>query len=125
MDTNATINDNSTEFTAHLLSHFIHQQYPDIEILKIHSLTNLFRYDDNIVFVKRELLPRIDAYRDFLVQNVGHKWKDSLCIALSFADGSSARISAIHAALRHYQPIYFHFWQLKTFWSECKICEVT
>jgi len=41
---------------------------------------------------------------------------------LAFADGSSARISAIQAALRYYRPHYFHFWQIKTFWNECKIC---
>lgn len=115
--------DNSTKFTGQLITYFIHSQYPDIKIVHIHSTINLFRYDENVVFVKRELMPLIDSYRNALAEKMGGKWKDALHIALSFADGSSARISAIQAALRYYRPDYFHFWQLKTFWSETKICE--
>jgi hypothetical protein len=49
---------------------------------------------------------------------MGDAWKNSMNLTLSFADGSSARISSINASLRHYRPNYMHFWQLKTFWSE-------
>ena len=49
--------------------------------------------------------------------NGGMLWE-----SLSFADGSSARVSAINQSLRHYRPSYMHFWQLKTFWCENKLC---
>jgi A distinct subfamily of CDD/CDA-like deaminases len=38
--------------------------YPDITVIQIHSETNIFRYDENIVFVQRELMPCIQSYRD-------------------------------------------------------------
>ena len=63
----------------------------------------------------------IDALRDDLARKVGAKWKDIFKLTLSFADGSSARISAINAALKPYRPNYMHFWQLKTFWNETKV----
>ena len=69
----------------------------------------------------RELLPMIDALRDDLARKVGSKWKDIFKLTISFADGSSARISAINAALKPYRPNYMHFWQLKTFWNEAKV----
>lgn len=52
----------------------------------------------------------------------GTAWKELLNVTLSFADGSSARISAINASLRHYRPSFMHYWQLKTFWHQAKIC---
>ena len=63
----------------------------------------------------------IDALRDDLARKVGSKWKDIFKLTISFADGSSARISAINAALKPYRPNYMHFWQLKTFWNEAKV----
>lgn len=63
----------------------------------------------------------IDKLRDDLAHRVGAKWKDMLQLTLSFADGSSARISAINAALKPYRPNFMHFWQLKTFWNETKV----
>ncbi len=50
-------------------------------------------------------------------------WKQSFHVTLSFADGSPARTHAIQSSLRPYRPTYFHFWQLKTFWHESKICD--
>ena len=64
----------------------------------------------------------IDSIRDEMASKLYEKWKDSFRLTLSFADGSSARISAINAALKPYRPSYMHFWQLKTFWNETKIC---
>lgn len=61
-------------------------------------------------------MPRIDKIRDELAIKYGSLWKSLLHVTMSFADGSSARISAINAALRIYRPSYLHFWQLKTFW---------
>ena len=122
-DSSSRMVDNSTKFTGVLITKFIEREYPDVEVYHVHSTTNIFRYDENIAFVKRELLPMIDAIRDELAHELAAKWKDNFRLTLSFADGSSARISAINAALKPYRPNYMHFWQLKTFWSEAKICD--
>jgi len=125
-DTSALVSDNSTEWTGKLMTKFINQLYPFIQVIHLHSQTNLFRYDENILFVKRELLPSIDHVRDNLVNSISStekRWKDYFRVTLSFADGSSARVSAINASLKHYRPDYMHFWQLKTFWSELKLCD--
>ena len=110
---------------------------------RIHSETNIFRYDENISFAKHELMPCIDSYRDAHArcepypdekctdQNDTNSernafnpdWRQSVSVTYSFADGSAARSHAIQAALRPYRPTYFHFWQLKTFWHESKITD--
>lgn len=113
-----TANDNSTRCTAELMKLFIEQTYPSITVRLLHSDSNLFRYDENIVFVKGQLLPLINEYRDQLVKRKAAEWKEHMRVSLSFADGSSARISAINASLRYYRPSYMHFWQLKSFWRE-------
>ena len=53
-------------------------EYAGVELIHLHSITNLFRYDENIVFVKKELLPIIDSIRNDLARKVGAKWKDLL-----------------------------------------------
>lgn len=111
-------NDNSTKCTAELMKLFIELTYPSINVRLLHSDSNLFRYDENIVFVNRQLLPLINEYRDRLVAIKAAEWKEHMRVSLSFADGSSARISAINASLRYYRPSYMHFWQLKSFWRE-------
>ena len=105
---------------------------------RIHSDTNIFRYDENITFAKHELMPCIDSYRDaharcepYPDENPGvgsiddkndstlergpfnPDWRQTVSVTYSFADGSAARSHAIQAALRPYRPTYFHFWQLK------------
>jgi hypothetical protein len=50
-------------------------------------------------------------------------WKQTFALTLSFADGAPARTHAIQSSLRPYRPTYFHFWQLKTFWHDSKICD--
>ena len=45
----------------------------------------------------------IDSLRDNLAHRVAAKWKDLFKLTLSFADGSSARVSAINAALKPYR----------------------
>ena len=55
------------------------------------------------LFPFRELLPMIDSLRDNLAHRVAAKWKDLFKLTLSFADGSSARVSAINAALKPYR----------------------
>ena len=123
MDPKARMVDNSTKYTAMIMNAFINAIAPDVQVIHLHSTTNLFRYDENIIFVKRELVPLIDSIRDGLAEKFGSKWREMMRVTLSFADGSSARISAINQSLRYYRPDYMHFWQLKTFWSENIICE--
>jgi hypothetical protein len=89
-----------------LIALFLAKAYPKIEVQLIHSNTNLFRYDENIVFVKTELLPAINVMRDKLVEKHCGKWKEFMKITLSFADGTSARINAINASLRHLRLVY-------------------
>jgi len=115
--------DNSTKATAKLVQKLLMLEYPSLQIITLHSVTNLFRYDENIVFVKRELVPIVDHIRNDLAHHTGEKWKDAMGVTLSFADGSSARVSAINQSLSHYRPSYMHFWQLKTFWAEGKLCD--
>ena len=45
--------DNSTKFTGVLITKFIEREYPQVKVIHIHSTTNIFRYDENIAFVKR------------------------------------------------------------------------
>lgn len=52
-DAKSSMVDNSTKFTGVLITKFIEREYPDIKVLHIHSATNIFRYDENIAFVKR------------------------------------------------------------------------
>ena len=47
----------------------------------------------------------IDSLRDNLAHRVAAKWKDLFKLTLSFADGSSARVSAINAALKPYRYV--------------------
>ena len=47
----------------------------------------------------------IDRHRDKLARLVGAKWKDLFKVTISFADGSSARVSAINAALKPYRCV--------------------
>lgn len=118
IQSSGTANDNSTECTSKLIRLLIQRAYPEIKVKLLHSDSNLFRYDENILFVKNQLLPMINQYRDQLVCTKGAEWKEHMRVSLSFADGSSARISAINASLRYYRPAYMHFWQLKSFWRE-------
>ncbi|CAB9527078.1 expressed unknown protein [Seminavis robusta] len=59
-----SVTGNSTQMLAHLMERFLAKVHPDITVVKIHSDTNIFRYDDNILFVQQELLPTVNAYRD-------------------------------------------------------------
>jgi hypothetical protein len=118
IQSSGSANDNSTKETGELIRLMIQRAYPGIQVVLLHSDSNLFRYDENIIFVKHDLLPLINKYRDQLVKIKKSEWKEHMRVSLSFADGSSARISAINASLRYYRPSYMHFWQLKSFWRE-------
>ncbi|ETV71983.1 hypothetical protein, variant [Aphanomyces astaci] len=112
---------NSTEYTAALMSKFVSAYYPNIHVTQIHSGSNIFRYDDNVQFMTRQLRPVLEAHRDLLVTKVGDHWKSHFHLTIAYADGPPARLSALNAALRVYQPSYLHVWQLKTFWHEKKL----
>ncbi|CAN0427409.1 unnamed protein product, partial [Ectocarpus sp. 12 AP-2014] len=102
---------------------FLKRHFPSVRVVRVHSDTNIFRYDDNIRFVKTELLPLLNAERSQMAEKHGEDWQDMMHITMSFADGSPARISSINAALRHFKPSFIHIWELKTFWHEKAICE--
>ncbi|CAK4732112.1 hypothetical protein LEN26_001427 [Aphanomyces euteiches] len=112
---------NSTEYTATLMSKFVATYYPKIQVTQVHSGSNIFRYDDNVQFMTRQLRPVLEAHRDVLVTKVGDQWKSHFHLTIAYADGPPARLSALNAALRVYQPSYLHVWQLKTFWHESKL----
>ena len=141
-----SIKGNSTQQCAELMKDFLQTIYPELIVVHIHSDTNIFRYDENITFVQNELLPRIQEYRDAHAKGLPYpdevanlptsqinssdkkrpfstEWRKSFSITLSYADGSPARNHAIQAALRTFKPMYYHFWQLKTFWHESKIVD--
>jgi hypothetical protein len=103
-DHTARVQDNSTETTAIVMEMFLKKVYPSLEVIQIPSPTiNLFRYADNIAFVKRNLKPKLDEIRNELAAKIGGRWLENLHVTMSFADGSSARISAISASIRSYR----------------------
>ena len=46
------------------MEYFIKVLYPHVTVVRLHSNREIFRYDGNITFAQKELLPCIDAYRD-------------------------------------------------------------
>jgi hypothetical protein len=139
-----SVNGNSTQVCATLMKRFLRVIDPDLVVVTIHSDTNIFRYDENLLFVERDLMPVLSSYRDAhaqgqpypdetpeLVSKSGVEtdlsfnvdWRKTMAVKLSFADGTPARTYAIQASLRPFRPTYFHFWQLKTFWHESKIVD--
>jgi hypothetical protein len=63
-DQTSSTEGNSTEGTAELIEEWIGRCYGDVRVVRVHSKTNIFRYDENIAFVKNELLPLVEHYRD-------------------------------------------------------------
>jgi cytidine deaminase len=116
-----SIQGNSTETTAKLMTFFINQYYPHIQVFQVHSGSNIFRYDDNVQFMTRELRPRLEAHREELVNKCGETWKSHFHVTIAYTDGPPARLSALNASLRIYRPSYLHLWQVKTFWHEKKL----
>ena len=126
------------ETCAKVMELFINALYPDVTVVRLHSVTNIFRYDENIQFVAQELMPKVDEYRDAHARGQPYPdemvaganaapaeyrpfnpdWRQSVSLSYSFADGSAARSHAIQSALRRYRPNYFHFWQLKVIMRE-------
>jgi hypothetical protein len=112
-DTTQDPQGNSTRVCAQLMQHFLHMVDPDIAVIHIHSDWNIFRYDENVRFVKEIFLPRIHAYRDahargepYPHEDQHHRlmqqatrfresWRNSFRTTISWADGSNARTYAI------------------------------
>uniref|UniRef100_K3X7R0 Uncharacterized protein n=1 Tax=Globisporangium ultimum (strain ATCC 200006 / CBS 805.95 / DAOM BR144) TaxID=431595 RepID=K3X7R0_GLOUD len=116
-----SIHGNSTETTAQLIALFVQQYYPQMSVTLVHSGSNIFRFDDNVQFMTRELRPRLEAHRETLVDRCGDAWKAHFHVTIAYTDGPPARLSALNASLRIYKPSYLHLWQLRTFWHERKL----
>ena len=88
-DIKANPHDNSTEGTAKIIQKFVETVYPDIEVCHISSASlGIFRYDDNMRFVKEEVLPVIDAQRTLALQAFGENWPQNLNVTMCLADGA-------------------------------------
>lgn len=108
---------NSTKQCAKLIELFIKTLYPEVVVVRLHSNTNIFRYDENIAFVQHELLPCVQSYRDAHATGLAYPdelgrsndmydplgredhiafdpdWDKSMSVTLSFADGSRHEIT--------------------------------
>ena len=134
-----SVTGNSTEVCAQVMEQFLKRIDPELTVVRIHSQTNIFRYDENLRFVDKEFAPVMNAWRDAHARDLPYPdeagsavasenpfdpdWRNSMSVTLSAADGSTARTHAIRESLRPFRPTYFHFWQLKTFWHETKIVD--
>lgn len=76
--------DNSTRYAAMIVKLFISRMYPELNVILIHSTTNVFRYDENIVFVKNTLVPQIEYFRNVLAQRIGAKWRYTIFVGKLF-----------------------------------------
>lgn len=114
---------NSTESTAALMKLFVETHWPDVEVVLISSGAGVFRFEDNVKFVNKELLPQIEERRGELVASFGDEWGKNLRLTVSMCHGTPARLAAINAGLRPYRPNYLHMWELKSFWYDAKITE--
>ena len=122
-DQKANPADNSTEGTGHIMQRFLKLVHPDIEVVHIPSAFGIFRYDDNVRFVKEQVLPVIEARRTDVVTSHKEEWPSHLKVTVCLADGAPARISALNAACRSYRPDYLHVWRTKTFWDTQMLSE--
>ena len=109
--------DNSTEGTGWIIERFLKLTHSDIEVVHIPSTFGIFRYDDNVRFVKEQVLPVVEARRTQVVASHGGEWQSHLKVTVCLADGAPARISAIQSAMRSYRPDFLHVWRYKTFWD--------
>ena len=109
--------DNSTEGTGWIIERFVKLTHPEIEVVHIPSTFGIFRYDDNVRFVKEQVLPVVEGRRKEVVASHGENWHSHLKVTVCLADGAPARISAIQSAMRSYRPDFLHVWRYKTFWD--------
>jgi len=111
---------NSTENASKLMELFLRSHYDDDlgDVVLLHSESNIFRYDENISFVRHELLPAVAKIRNRVVDERGSlNWAPRFKMALTSCDGAPARVATIQRSLRVYKPTSVHVWQPKTFWQ--------
>jgi hypothetical protein len=107
----------TTEHAAILLAWFVRRAFhDDLSVHHISSGTEMLRYDVNVAFLKAALVPHVDSLRRGLVAAHAERWKKRLTVTISMAAGSPARLAALNAALRQYQPSYLHLPNVKGFW---------
>jgi hypothetical protein len=53
------------------------------KVRTLHSRANVFRFDENITFVKRELLPELEQIRDVKAAVLGAAWRDNFKVRSS------------------------------------------
>ena len=108
---------NSTENAGKLMRSFLRGLYGDsIEVVLLHSESNVFRYDENISFVRHELLPMVASIRRRIVE-ASSDWAPRFQVAVTSCDGAPARVATIQRSLRAFKPVGVHVWQPKTFWQ--------
>ena len=109
---------NSTHSTAELMLEFLKRHYPHVTAEMVDSGFDVFSYTENINFVRKSLLPRVEALRRECAYSLHLPWRDHLRVTIALTVGASARLAALQASLRLYSPTYIHMWQTKTFWHE-------
>ena len=81
----------STRSTSDLLAIFIHINYPNVQVIQIHS-KDLYHYDDNVALVTQQLLPDISEKRKSLMsllevqrlpQMPTQPWRDAFHVTMS------------------------------------------
>ena len=107
---------NSTVNTARLIEAFVKILYPDITVVQLASPESIFRFDQNVRFMRSKLQPIINEERRKLAQTFDASWRNRFHLTLALAAGAPARVAALNAALRQYRPNYLHLFELKNLW---------
>ena len=108
---------NSTCEASKLMEIFLRTHYQNVDVVLLHSESNIFRYDENISFVRHELLPTVAKIRNSVVDPYSSSWASRFKVAVTSGDGAPARVAALQRSLRVYKPTGVHVWQPKTFWQ--------
>jgi cytidine deaminase len=113
---------NSTRDVAELIAIFLQRFHGLENIQVVDSGFDVFSMDENVMFVRNHLLPRIEAIRrQACLDDPKGLWRGAMEVTLALTEGSPARLAALSAALRPYRPFVAHMWQLKTFWHEQRL----
>jgi len=109
---------NNTKGVAFLMERWLKYISPDVQVEQVWSDHGIFRFDSNVEFVNKQLLPIITRELPGLVEHFDTEWEKHFALTLSLADGPQARVFAINAGLRRFRPNYVHLYELKSFWYE-------
>ncbi|RYY32453.1 hypothetical protein EON62_05340, partial [archaeon] len=107
----------TTEFVGCMATSFLEMCYPWLSLRHISSTVEALRYDTNVSFVKKLVIPMIDMLRRRLVMGVGDIWRKRFHVYLSLAAGAPARLAALNSAMREYAPNYLHVHEVHGFWN--------